>query len=330
MGEDRSTVELPRLTVDTLIAGTAVALELECLAGDAGRGRVINQARIQKPGLALAGFVEYLHRGRVQVLGNSEITYLQQMEPAALARAAALLVGYGVCCFVVTKGLAPPPELLDEANREGIPILRTHVVSSAAIYALSHFLETELAPSTVIHAVLVDVYGLGVLLLGPSGVGKSECALDLVVRGHRIVSDDVVRMHRIGDTLTGASPEATRYHMELRGIGIINVKDLFGVASVRLTKDIDLLIHLDPWTAGKEYERLGVDDRTQELLGVQLPYIEMPVAPGRNLSVLVEVAARTHLLKLKGYHPARNLAEQVDRRARRPSTKKHRRKTESS
>lgn len=306
----------PRLTVEALIKGTTATLDLECLAGARGRDRVINQGRIQKPGLALAGFVEYLHRGRVQVLGNSEITYLQQMEPEPLARAAALLIGYGVCCFVITKGLTPPGELLDEANREGIPILRTQVVSSAAIYTLSHFLETELAPSTVMHAVLVDVYGQGLLLLGPSGVGKSECALDLVVRGHRIVSDDVVHIRRVGDTLTGASPEATRYHMELRGIGIINVKDLFGVAAVRRSKDIDLLIHLDPWTEGKEYERLGVDEQTEELLGVQLPYIEMPVAPGRNLSVLVEVAARNHLLKLKGYHPARSLTEQVDRRTR--------------
>ena len=316
MSADASRVEPPRLTVQELVAGTRSTLDLEFLAGEAGGDRLINQARIQKPGLALAGFVEYLHRGRVQILGNSEITYLKQMAPEPLARAARSLIGYGVCCFVVTKGLTPPTELIDEANREGIPVLRTHVVSSAAIYAVSHFLEQQLAPSIEVHGVLVDVYGQGVLLLGPSGVGKSECALDLVVRGHRIVSDDVVRIRRLGDVLTGASPEMTRYHMELRGIGIINVKDLFGVASVRRNKDIDLVIHLDPWKAGKEYERLGVAERTHEILGAHLPYIQMPVAPGRNLSVLVEVAARNHLLKLKGYHPARSLTDQVDRRAR--------------
>ncbi|MFQ5720444.1 MAG: HPr(Ser) kinase/phosphatase [Acidobacteriota bacterium] len=306
----------PRITVDSLIAGTAENLAIEVLAGGEGGQRVINQARIQKPGLALAGFVEYLHRGRVQILGNSEITYLKQLDTAPQLAAVNALVDYGVCCFVITKGLRPPDSLLAAADLAGVPLLRTRVVSSAAIYALSQYLEKNLAPSAQRHAVLVDVYGQGVLLLGPSGVGKSECALDLVVRGHRIVSDDIVEIRRLGDVLTGSSPEVTRYHMELRGIGIINVKDLFGVAAVRRSKDIDLVIRLDPWKAGREYERLGIDEQVLEILGVPLPYILMPVAPGRNLSVLVEVAARNHLLKLKGYFPARTLAAQVDHQAR--------------
>jgi HPr kinase/phosphorylase len=163
----------------------------------------------------------------------------------------------------------------------------------------------------VIHGVLLDIYGLGVLLFGDSGVGKSECALDLVVRGHRLVSDDVVEIKRKEGTLEGTGPELTRYHMELRGVGIVNVKDLFGVAAVRMNKLVEYVIRLDPWRVGKKYDRLGLDDNTYEILGVALPYVEMPVGPGRNLSVLIEVAARNHLLKLKGYHPARELARRL-------------------
>ena len=162
--------------------------------------------------------------------------------------------------------------------------------------------------------MLLDVYGLGVLLMGDSGVGKSECALELVARGHRLVSDDVVEIKRRGDLLIGTGPEVTRYHMELRGLGIINVKDLFGVASVRLTKFVEYVIKLDPWKSGKRYDRLGLDENGFEILGITLPYVEMPVGPGRNLSVLIEVAARNHLLKLKGYHPARELARKLGER----------------
>jgi HPr kinase/phosphorylase len=171
----------------------------------------------------------------------------------------------------------------------------------------------------VAHGVLLDIYGLGVLLLGDSGVGKSECAIDLVVRGHRLVSDDVVEIKRVGEKLVGTGPELTRYHMELRGVGIINVKDLFGVASVRMTKFVEFVIKLDPWKSGKKYDRLGLDENGYDILGVTLPYVEMPVGPGRNLSVLIEVAARNHLLKLKGYHPARELARKLGERMQPPA-----------
>ncbi|MFQ5669919.1 MAG: HPr(Ser) kinase/phosphatase [Acidobacteriota bacterium] len=312
---DESTDRLhPQLSVCQLMQGTQGELALEILAGRSGLERVISEPRIQKPGLALAGFLEYLHRGRTQVLGNSEITFLKEMEPARQKVAVRKLVGYGVACFVITKGLEPPHALVDACEAANLPLLRTRIVSSMAIYALGRFLERELSPTIQIHGCLLDVYGLGVLLLGDSGIGKSECALDLIVRGHRIVSDDVVVIRRLGDTLSGSSPEMTRYHMELRGIGIINVKDLFGVAAVRRVKDVDMVIRLDRWREGKVYERLGVDERTNQLLGISLPYVEMPVAPGRHLSVLVEVTSRNQLLKLKGYFPAQNLVKEADRR----------------
>jgi HPr kinase/phosphorylase len=292
----------------------AEALRLILVSGADGLDNILNRPRIQKPGLALAGFLEYIHPGRVQILGRSEISFLRERPPGERTRIVAQLCRQGGSCFVVTAGLDPPPELVAETERQNVPLLRTDLQTSLTIDYLTRYLEDRLAPQIVIHGVLLDIYGLGVLLLGDSGIGKSECALDLVVRGHRLVSDDVVEIKRRGELLVGTGPELTRYHMELRGLGIINVKDLFGVAAVRLTKFVEYVIRLDPWKAGKRYDRLGLDEQSHEILGLLLPYIEMPVGPGRNLSVLIEVAARNHLLKLKGYHPARELARRLGRR----------------
>lgn len=289
----------------------ADSLNLVVVSGADGLDNIINRPRIQKPGLALAGYLEYIHSGRVQILGKSEITFVRERPPAERSRIIAQLCRQGGSCFVLTSGLEAPPEMVEETERHRVPLLRTDLSSSATIDNLTAYLEDRLAPRVVIHGVLLDIYGLGVLLLGDSGVGKSECALDLVVRGHRLVSDDVVEIKKRGSELIGTGPELTRYHMELRGVGIVNVKDLFGVAAVRLNKAVEYVIRLDPWKAGKRYDRLGIDDQSHEILGVELPYVEMPVGPGRNLSVLIEVAARNHLLKLKGYHPARELARRL-------------------
>jgi HPr kinase/phosphorylase len=312
---DHEKSPIPSMTVGELLADVdAASLNFVLLSGGDGLDNVVDRPRIQKPGLALAGFLEYIHPGRIQVLGKSEASFLSERAPAERLRIVSQLCRQGVSCFVLTTGLDPPQELLDETERQGVPLLRTDLSSSSTIERLTRYLEDRLAPRAVLHGVFLDVYGLGVLLMGDSGVGKSECAIDLVVRGHRLVSDDVVEIKRMGDTLVGTGPEVTRYHMELRGVGIINVKDLFGVASVRLTKFVEYVIKLDPWKAGKKYDRLGLDENGYEVLGVTLPYIEMPVGPGRNLSVLVEVAARNHLLKLKGYHPARELARRLGER----------------
>ena len=319
MGDhEKSTI--PSMTVGELLTDDAASsLNLALLSGGDGIDNVVDRTRIQKPGLALAGFLEHIHPGRVQVLGRSETSFLSERAPTERSRIVAQLCRQGVSCFVLTAGLEPPVELLDETERHGVPLLRTDLSSSTTIERLTRYLEDKLAPQAVVHGVLLDVYGLGVLLIGDSGVGKSECAIDLVVRGHRLVSDDVVEIKHMGDHLVGTGPELTRYHMELRGVGIINVKDLFGVASVRLTKYVEFVIKLDPWKAGKKYDRLGLDDNAYEILGVTLPYVEMPVGPGRNLSVLIEVAARNHLLKLKGYHPARELARKLGERIQTPA-----------
>jgi HPr kinase/phosphorylase len=317
VGEHES-CPIPSLAVrDLLTDETAEPLQLELLAGGAGLDNIVNRSAIQRPGLALAGFLEYVSPGRVQVLGKSEINFLNERPAAERTRILAQLCRQGGSCFVLTAGLKPPPELVAEAERHQVPLLRTAQSSTPAIEFLTSYLQDRLAPRAVLHGVLLDVYGLGVLLVGESGVGKSESALDLVVRGHRLVSDDVVEIKRCGEILVGSGPELTRYHMELRGVGIIKVKDLFGVASVRMTKNVEYVIRLDTWDERKSYERLGLDERSYEILGIELPFVEMPVRPGRNLSVLIEVAARNHLLKRKGYHPARQLARLLGRRLRR-------------
>ena len=314
MGDHDKSI-IPSMTVGELLTDDAAeSIQLSLLSGGGGLDNVVDRPRIQKPGLALAGFLELIHPGRVQVLGKSETSFLNERAPVERSRIVSQLCRQGVSCFVLTSALDPPQELLDETERQHVPLMRTELSSSVTIEKLTRYLEDKLAPRAVSHGVLLDIYGLGVLLIGDSGVGKSECAIDLVVRGHRLVSDDVVEIKQMGDRLVGTGPELTRYHMELRGVGIINVKDLFGVASVRMTKFVEFVIKLDPWKSGKKYDRLGLDDNGYEILGVTLPYVEMPVGPGRNLAVLIEVAARNHLLKLKGFHPARELARKLGER----------------
>jgi HPr kinase/phosphorylase len=306
--------ERPAIQVRAFLSEEAAELGLRLRAGAAGLDREIFIPRIQKPGLALAGFLEYIHPGRVQIMGQSEIMFLEGLQPQKRHRVLTDVCSRDVGCFVITRGLTPPPELVELADELGVPLLVTRIVSSDLIEGITLFLEEQLAPRLSLHGVFLDIYGLGVLLLGESGVGKSEAALDLVVRGHRLVSDDTVEIRRQGKVLNGSGADLTRYHMELRGLGLINIKDLFGVSSVRRNKDLDLIISLDRWKEGKEYDRLGLEEKTYELLGVSLPHLEMPVAPGRNLAVLIEVGTRNHLLRLKGYDPARDLADRLQKK----------------
>ena len=315
MPEDRKP---PISRVGDLLGESAASLRLRLLAGGAGLGSDIISPRIQKPGLALTGFVRHISPGRVQVLGRTEVGYLAELAPDRRRQVIADLVGAPIACLVLTRALDPPAELFDLAEERGVPLLQTPLHSGDAIEQIGRFLENLLAPGVVEHGVLVDVYGLGVLISGESGVGKSECALDLIVRGHRLVADDLVEIRRIGGALVCSGAELTRYHMELRGLGIINIKDLFGVTSVRHHKWLELIVRLDPWKKGKAYDRLGMDEIYEEILGIKVPLIEMPVAPGRNLSMLVEVAARNQLLKSGGHHPAQELARRLGERLRPP------------
>jgi HPr kinase/phosphorylase len=308
------------VTVGALLGSRmdAFGLTIELLAGDAGADRLITSPHVQKTGLALAGFHEYLKPGRVLIFGESEIRFLESLDPAARTRALRLVASHDFPCILITGGLTPPAELVAEGEQAQLPILKTALTTPAAIAKLGSILEDTLAERTVIHAVLLDVLGLGVLLAGESGIGKSECALDLIVRGHRLVADDTVEVRRRAETvLIGTCPELTRHHMELRGLGVINIKELFGIASTRSSKRVELVVQLERWVPAREYERLGLDDEFYEILGLRVPLIRMPVAPGRNIAILVEVAARNQLLRARGHHAARLLADRLEESLRR-------------
>lgn len=300
------------LSIKDLLEDKAYGLDLRLICGEAGLGNRLHSSRIQKPGLALTGYTEHLHPDRVQVLGHTEISYLTQLPEDLGRRHIATLCSFPIACFIVTKGLTPPGFLTEHAEHAGIPLLVTHHQSSTFISLITKFLEESLLPSTHIHGVLVDVLGVGVLLLGKSGIGKSECALDLVIRGHRLVADDIVHIKKkMPAALVGQAGETIQYHMEIRGLGIINIKDLFGVSSIREKKIIDMVLELLEWNPDQEYDRLGIDDQVQTILGVDLPHLKIPVRPGRNLTSIIEVAARNFLLKGMGYHSAREFHEKL-------------------
>lgn len=302
----------PAVAVAELLTREARALGLRLLAGREGLRREILLSRVQRPGLALAGHTGYVHYGRVQIVGGSEMGYLRKLAPPLRAKSVARLVRRRLTCLVVTKGMRPPAELARASEARGIPLLATRMESTAFIKQLTRFLEERLAASVERHAVLMDVFGLGVLIAGKSGIGKSECALELVDRGHRLVADDVVQIKRLGNNLVGGAPELTRDHMELRGLGILDVKNLYGVSAIRHSKRIELVVNLERWAAGKQYDRLGLSAETLTILGVAVPLVRMPVAPGRNIALLIEVASRSQLLKGRGYNAAERLAARVD------------------
>ena len=331
----------PQLTVAGLLQSRpdAIGLTLELLSGHEGLERTISSPHIQKTGLALAGFHEYLQPGRVLVFGESEVRYLESLAETR-SRMLAAALAHDIPCVLITGGWQPPAELIEASERYQVPLLRTAVATPMAIAKIGALLENALAVREVVHGVLMDILSLGVLITGDSGIGKSECALDLVVRGHRLVADDAVEVRRRGETdLIGTCPELTRHHMEVRGLGVINIRDLFGVASTRTSKRMELVVHLERWdppsrstlpdrfgeasqkpkaptAAPREYDRLGLDENVYELFGVKIPLVHMPVAPGRNLAILVEVAARNQLLRARGMNAARDLASRLEQQLR--------------
>lgn len=308
----------PAVLVSDLLTDELSDLGLRVLGGERRLDNAITNPRVQKPGLAFAGYYEYIKAGRVQIIGESETEYLKQLPKSKRLERFERITALPVPVFVITKGIAALPEFLARCQEREVPLLSSTALSSTVIKRLSYFLEDHLVPSTHLHGVLLEIYGLGVLLIGGSGVGKSECALDLITRGHSLVADDRVTIKRYPDgDLVGYCEEPLRHHMELRGIGIINVQDLFGLAAVRERKTVDLVIELEHWEPGQVYDRLGLDETVYSILDTPCPYIKMPVALGRNVSVLVEIAARNHVLKIQGYHSARvfarKLEEQIER-----------------
>jgi HPr kinase/phosphorylase len=303
----------PVLTAEILLSQALADLDFKVVAGERGLSRRISWGRIQRPGLAFAGFLAFIKPGRIQILGESELTYLDTMPADVRLERITSICRLPVAAFVVTKGQPVPEDLARECRAQSVPLLVSPQTTSVVIQSITRILEDELAPSTSLHGVLVDVYGMGVLLLGDSGIGKSECALDLIQRGHRLVADDVVEIRKYPNgSLVGRAAEMIRYHMELRGIGIINIKHLFGVSAVRASKSIELIIELERWDPSKKYDRLGLDGATFSILDRQRPFLRLPVASGRNIALLIEIAARNELLKSQGYDAAKEFALKVD------------------
>ena len=303
------------VSVATLVRDLADSrdLLLEAVAGLAGMERRISIPQPQKTGLALSGFDAYLHGGRVLLFGESEVRYLESLPSAQRTTTLKRVFSHDLPCVLVTGGFAPPKEAIDASNEAELPLLRTAASTPDVMTRLSAILDSYLGARGSVHGVLMDILGLGVLVVGESGIGKSECALDLIVRGHRLVADDLVDLRcRSQSFLIGSCPELTRHHMEIRGLGLINVQDLFGVASTRTSKRVELVVQLERWEPGREYDRLGIDEAFYELLGIRIPMIRMPVAPGRNVAILVEVAARNQLLRTRGHHAARNLVDRLN------------------
>jgi HPr kinase/phosphorylase len=312
-------MKMPAVTVADLLAlrSESRGLSLELLAGQTGLGRTITSPHIQKTGLALAGFHEYLRPQRMLVFGESEVRYLESLDPPARVATLDETFARDIPCILITGGWHLPPELTAAADRHGVPLLRTPVATPLAIAKMGTVLDDALAVREVIHGVLMDILGMGVLITGESGIGKSECALDLVVRGHRLVADDTVEVRRRGDAVVmGSCPDLTRHHMEVRGLGVINIRDLFGIAATRASKSIELVVQLERWDPAREYDRLGLEDTFYDLFGVKVPLISMPVAPGRSLAILIEVAARNQLLRARGHHAARDLVARLEQQLR--------------
>ncbi len=309
------------LSVRALLDDPSLGLKLRLVAGAQGLERLVSHPRIQKSGLALVGHLHGIVPSRIQVLGETELSFIQSLPPERQRKSASELFALGLSLVVVTRGVDPPAVLSEEAEKTGTPLVVCAERSSAAITAVHALLDEELAPRARIHGVLIDVYEVGVLLLGRSGIGKSELALELVMRGHRLVADDAIECdYKPPGMVFGQSAPLLRYHIEVRGLGILNIKDLYGVTAVRERKRIDLVVRLELEETDADYDRLGIEDRFQEILGVPIREVMLPVRPGRNMSSIVEIAGRDELLRQAGHRPAREFIDRVDSGSMKPES----------
>lgn len=277
----------------------------------------ITSCDIFRPGLALAGYTGYFLSERIMIIGKTETSYLKTLEERAKEKRITTVMKLGTPCIIVTKNLKIDKKIIEEAVKRKIPILKTPLSTTPFIHALSNYLDYKLAPSIFLHGTLMDIYGVGVLFLGKPGIGKSECALDLVERGHRLVADDLIKIIRRGEMLIGSGAEKSnklKHHLEIRGVGIVDIFRIFGVKAVRLRKRIEIIIELVFWKETKgEYERLGLTKKLKDILGVKIPHIQLPLTPGKNISVIAEVVAMNYLLELRGINAAREYNEELKR-----------------
>ena len=310
---------MPEISVEKIYKDRKEALELYLLTNEGGLKKVIPTAAIHRPGLAMAGFTKRFPHNRTLILGETEIAFLASCSREERLRHLKAMFAFDIPLLIVTKGINPPPELVKIANESSTTVLQTRLTTAEFITQFSGYLDDVFAPSVTVHGTVVDVYGVGLFYTGKSGIGKSECALDLVERGHRLVADDIVQIHkRAQNLIVGSGSELLGHHMEVRGIGIIDIESLFGVRAIRMRKRIEVEVRLVLWDETKDdYERLGMEERYTSILGVEIPVVTIPVSPGKNITVISEVIAMNHMQKTYGANVAvefsRRLTEKIQR-----------------
>ena len=287
--------------------------QFELIYGPEGFEKIeITTDDVNRPGLQLAGFFDYFEPQRLQIMGKAENAYVEQFDEAKRMDIFEKLCATGIPAVIITRNIEVFPELIEAAKKYDVAVLRTNEFTSSVTSALVASLKVSLAPRITLHGVLVELYGEGILILGDSGVGKSETAIELVKRGHRLIADDAVEIKRVSDrTLVGCAPEIIRHFIELRGIGIVDVRRIFGMGAIKETERVDMIINLEQWVEGKMYDRLGMDNQYTDILGLRIPSLTIPVRPGRNLAVIIEVAAMNHRHKSMGYNAAKELNERM-------------------
>jgi HPr kinase/phosphorylase len=309
---------MPELTVEKLYKDRKDFFDLTLLNSEEGLKKLIVNSEIHRPGLALTGFMNRFPNQRTQILGETEMTFINQLSPDQLAEMCNRIFKIDVPLIIISKGITPPIDFLAIADKYKTPVFSSRLTTSELTNRLSVIMDTIFAPSITVHGTLVDVYGVGLLYSGKSGIGKSEIALDLVERGHRMVADDVIKITRKApDLIVGTGSELLGHHMEVRGVGIIDVEKLFGIRSVRLQKRIELEAHLTLWKDDLDYERLGIEEHTTTILGVQIPQITIPISPGKNITVISEVIAMNHMLKVYGENVAAEFSRRLNERIQR-------------
>jgi len=300
------------ISVETLFLENKKSLKLKLISENSSFNKQITERDLHRPGLALAGFVDLFTHHRIQVCGNTEMTYLKKLSRVQREKALKKVLVFDIPCIIFTDNNKIFPEFVRLADENGISLLRTPYATTRVFQLLGDYLDEKFAPRTFIHGSLVDVYGIGVLITGRSAIGKSEIALDLVSRGHRLVADDVVTViRRAGDILIGRGNETLRYHMEIRGLGVIDVQPIFGIRGIRRQKRVEVQLELVDWNKSEKYERLGLEEVTADILGVQIPLVRLPVYPGKNISVIAEVSALNQLLKIYGHNSAKKFQKEL-------------------
>ncbi len=299
---------MQQLTVDELVQDKTLDFQLEFLAGENGRNNRITVAELNRPGITLTGFFDDFRNERIQIVGKGEHSYLLSLPSNKRREILKTFFSYKIPCIFITRKLEPIDEIVEFADKNKIPLIKTSLITTLFVAELTDYLQAKLSPMMIVHGVLLDIYGLGVLILGESGIGKSECALELLKRGHLLVSDDVIELHQHpGGILIGTSQQIIQHHMEVRGLGIIDIKTLFGIGAILEQSRVELVVNLVEWDKAEEIDRTGLEEHKRKYLDVSIPEITLPIRPGRNLAILIEVAAMNQRLKNRGYNAAREL-----------------------